>query len=82
MRVKMTLSGLFCSVTVLVAGCSATIPGIPVGPGGGGPSGTGIATHAPVVAGNSSVGEGDTGDGGTGENGVPNHPVRVLALCW
>lgn len=64
MRVRTSLLGLCCSVAVLVAGCSATIPGVPKGPNGDGSSGTGIATATPAVTAGSSADEGDTGAGG------------------
>jgi hypothetical protein len=87
----MTLSALSCCLTVLVAGCSATIPGIPLGPGGGGSSRTGIATHAPIATGNSSAEEGNSGDGGdpgssqdgeddTGEGGTAENAATCQAL--
>jgi hypothetical protein len=69
--------GFCCSLAILVAGCSAPITGVPVGPGGTGPSGTGIATQAPVVPPNTSE-RGDTGDSGSGEDAATCQAIQNL----
>jgi hypothetical protein len=71
MRVRTALLGIGASVAILVAGCSAAIPGTPEGPNGQVSSGTGVATSSLGGAGDGDTG-GDTGNGGTGGNtGLP-----------
>ena len=83
MRVRTALISLGCSVAILVAGCSSTLPGIPQGPDGGGGGGglpTVGTTHAPGGGGGltgstptaNGNGDGDTGTGAGGAPGLPN----------